>query len=160
MAIRVMVVGFDEEPPLGLEDILGYVGFDPHAAGQNLWGKVETYEVSTDIKDVVIRIVKYLDENIESSYVSVVFVHPIPPERKNDELLTRKRVAQVGGVVEELIRRLRLTPFNTYEQFDVDGFSAIVFADAAEALDQELTRGNRKQLAAVPPQSEGDKDGL
>lgn len=159
MAIRVMVVGFDEEPPLGLEDILGYVGFDPYAAGQNLWGKVETYVADTAVKGVVMRIVKYLDENIESSHVSIVFVNAIPLERKDDELLTRKRVAQVGGVIEEFIRRLQLTPFNTYEQYDVEGLSAIVFKDAAQALDEELTRGNRKQLQAVP-QSEGDKDGL
>lgn len=156
MAIRVMVVGFDQEPPLALDDILSYVGFDPHAAGKNLWGKIETYMVDTDVKGVDIRIVKYLDENIESSYLSVVFLNPAPPERKDDELFLKKRLNQITGVITELIRRLGLTPYNTYEQFDVDGLSATVFKDAAAALDAELTRGNRKQLAAVPPKPEGE----
>lgn len=160
MAIRVMVVGFDGPPPLDLDDILGYVGFDPLAAGQNLWGKIETYIVDTEVKDVDIRIVKYLDENIESSHLSLVFVNPIPPERKDDELLTKKRVTQISGVVAELIRRLVLTPYNTYEQFDVDGLSAIVFKDAAAALDEELTRGNRKRFTSVtPPKPDGDGNG-
>jgi hypothetical protein len=155
-----MVVGFDEEPGLALDDILSYVGFDPHAAGKNLWGRIETYKVDTEVKDVVIRIVKYLDDHIESEYLSVVFVNPAPMERKDDELFMKKRVNQVSGVITELIRRLGLTPFNTYEQYDVEGLSATVFKDAAAALDEELIRGNRKQLAAInTPNPDGDGNG-
>lgn len=157
MAIRVMVVGFDGPPPLGLDDILGYVGFDPHAAGQNLWGKIETYMVDTEVKGVDIRIVKYLDENIESNYLSLVFVNPAPEDRKDDQLFMKKRVKQISGVAAELIRRLVLTPYNTYEQFDVDGLSAVVFKDAAPAMDEELIRGNRKSL--INANKEGDENG-
>lgn len=152
MAIRVMVVGFDDPPPLGLDDILGYVSFDPFAAGQNLWGRVETYLVETEVKGVDIRIVKYLDENIESSYLSLVFVNSVPPGRETDELFMKKRVKQIADVAAELIRRLVLTPYNTYEQFDVDGLSAVVFKDAAEALDKELILGNRKALSNINSQ--------
>jgi hypothetical protein len=148
-----MVVGFDGPPPLDLDDILGYVGFDPYASGKNLWGRIETYMVETKVKDVEIRIVKYLDENIESEYLSLVFVNPMPVERKDDQLFVAKRLKQVSGITAELIRRLRLTPYNTFEQFDVENLSAIVFKDAAAELDKELIRGNRRALSTTnhPP---------
>lgn len=153
MSILMMVVGFDEDPPTDLNDILGYAAFDPNAAGQNLWGKINTYTYDTEVEGVRIVIVKYLDEKIHSSYLSMIFKDAIPPEREKDELLTKRRVQQVKDVMAELVFRLKLTPEYTYDAYNFEDMSAFVFKDAAPILDAFIARDERKTFAIVsdPP---------
>jgi hypothetical protein len=146
MAVIMMVVGFDKEPPTDLDDILGYAGFDINTSGKNLWGKITQYEGHTDVKGVFIRIIKYLDENIHSDNLPFILVDAIPPAKLGDELFVKRRTQQVKDVTTEMVMRLKLTPFNTFESFEVPGMSALVFKDAAPALDEELRRGDRKAI--------------
>jgi hypothetical protein len=146
----MMVVGFDEDPPTDLNDILGYAGFDPNTAGKNLWGKITQYRVDTEVNGVRIVVVKYLDEKIHSDYLTLIFKNAIPPEREKDELFTKRRVEQVKDVVAELVFRLQLTPENTYEVYNFEDMSAMVFLNAAPRLDAFLTRGDRSAFTVVP----------
>jgi hypothetical protein len=151
----MMIVGFDKEPPTEIDDILAYAGFDPNSAGKNLWGKITRYKVSTNVKGVEIQIVKFLDENIQSDYLTLVFKNAIPPERERDQLFTRKRVKQVEGVTTELVTRLRLTPENTFENYAVEDMVALVFKDAAPTLDAVLAEDSRNAFTLI----DGDEHG-
>lgn len=153
MAILMLVVGFDGVPPTDTDDVLGYAGFDPNSAGKNLWGQITLYTVNTKVKGINPIVVKYLDENIDSDYVTLIFKNAIPEDRVGDELFTRKRVKQIQDFTAEFVTRLFLTPEHTFEQFAVEDMVALVFKDAAPKLDEILAEGNRGSFSLIetPP---------
>jgi hypothetical protein len=149
----MLVVGFDEEPPVDIDAVLGYAAFDPNSAGKNLWGKTTLYTVNTKVKGCHPIVVKFLDENIHSDYLTLIFKNAIPDDRLKDELFTRKRVQQVKDFTAEFVERLFLTPEYTFEQYGMDDMAALVFKDAAPKLDEILAKGNRETFALLdtPP---------
>lgn len=158
MAILMMIVGFEEEPPpTEMEDILSYAGFDPNSAGKNLWGKIERFKVSSEVKGISAVIVKLLDENIQSDYLTLIFKDVIPPGREEDELLKRKRFKQVTDVSTELVLRLRLTPYNTYDQYAIEDLVATVFKDAGPVLDAVLADDQRRQFTTIDGDNHGSE---
>lgn len=153
MAILMLVVGFDELPPTDIDDVLCYAGFDPNSSGKNLWGQTTFYTVNTKVKGIHPIVVKFLDENIDSDYLTLIFKNAIPENRTSDELFTRKRVGQVRDFTAEFVARLFLTPEHTFEQFSIEDMVALVFKDAAPKLDEILAEGNRGAFSLIktPP---------
>lgn len=154
MSILMMVVGFDEDPPTDIDAVLGYAGFDPNSAGKNLWGQTTLYTVNTKVKGCHPIVVKFLDENIHSDDLTLIFKNAIPNDRLQDELLTRKRVLQVKEFTTEFVTTLFLTPEYTFDQYNMDDMAALVFKGAAPRLHEVLEEGNRGAFAIVDPPKE------
>lgn len=150
MAVHVMAVGFDQEPPVDNNSVLQYLGFDPVTTGQPVQCELKEFKVKTQVPDVVIRIIRCQDEKMTSDDLTVVFVGAFTLENITDPTHVARRQQQFTDVLTELAYRLDIdSSVNTYEVFHVDNLTAVVIKGIATTLSRELIRSTRGYFHSV-----------